>query len=165
MLPNLERMTADPDGGYLLYAKKDNEPIFYGRAEVWPLVLDLPKVCYFADLGQVEPSSPAELVRIVDSGVYFPKGDLRREVFPLVVRPSGYRRILRIAWASSERIVHTPISLAKAGVIDRKRWTRLAPPGAPGQPIAFRRSFPECPVDGVRFLVATWESPRVVALV
>ena len=166
MLTDPERIGREggSDEPHRVYAKADNVPIFYGRAEPWHLIRDLPPRPVFGSLGRVEPHAPAELVRIFESGVAFQKEDYRRELPPLVIRPEGYRRILRVAWVTSERVTHTPTTPASIGFVQRiaswLRPDRLVPPLPPGAPLALRRSFTESRCDGVRFIVATWESAR-----
>lgn len=179
MLVNTERLVMDPTDPtcFQLYAKEENKRIFRAEAEVWTLITDLPQRIFFGHLGEIEPGTMAAQVRLYETSVSYVSNtvsDLRREFSPLIVEPNEYRRILRVAWACDEPIKLEPISIKKAYQLSdptgrtplpevaSKRYPRLAPPSAPAQPLAFRRTLQDHPVKRIRFWLARWESPPVL---
>src|SRR5579859_5388338 len=151
-----------------LYAKSENAKIFAGRAEVWPLIQDLPMECHFGSLGKVEKGA-AQMVFVSETSTHYTSdGDLRMEFPPVIVTPRENRRILRVAWATSAEVKLEPISVQRVmelgyNVPQINKWRgrkfpRLAPPGAPAQPICLRCVLPAHPIGHFRILVADWES-------
>lgn len=143
---------------------------------------------YRGELGKVTPQDFAEVVYVSESGGSFQttivdwdsiKGadagsrnvrpmarahsveDPRVELQPLVIRPQGYRRLLKVAWAYDLPIEMHRISLSKAGIIAKEKFSRIAPPGDPTQPFAFKRTCP-FPIAMFRMWIVTWESPYVI---
>jgi|GEM_PF-4725895 hypothetical protein len=151
---------------------EDNRAIRERGKDIWPLLLDLPeKGITTGHLGKVTPDNPADIVHVYESGLSYQDAygpDMRRELSHVVLKPSGFRRILRIAWAYDHpvRMRLTSIEeLAKKGKIHVKMgkvpFSRKEPPGDPGQPFAFERSFSDYPSATARFFIATWESSFV----